>query len=218
MWSDDISASALVLGLFVVLSPGIFLTLPTLGLTDLTAKGISSGAGGTNVPGAAATACASVGITAPAQCKKAAGLWRSGQTTMTAAFVHTIVFACALFFLAPLMAINLSYGTLIVSSVLFFVLSPGILLNLPKLSMSQCASRNVADDGNFCDTGAVGKCAKCNSFWRSGFTEEWDVLVHGVLLAAIVYVVSTKLFYVAGSGYTPSKGTNGYGYRAYEQS
>jgi hypothetical protein len=193
MWMDDMYLSALVLGLFVLLIPGIFLTLPALGLSDLATKGISYSVAGTHVPGAAAISCIS---TAPAQCKKAASVWRSGQTTTTAALVHTVVFATALYFLAPLLAISVSYGTLAVSAVLFFVLSPGILLNLPKLSMSQCASRDVANAGEFCDTGAVGKCATCNSFWRSGFTEEWDVLVHGILLGAIVYVVSNKLFYV----------------------
>lgn len=188
--------SALVLGLFVLLSPGVFLTLPALGLTDLTNRNISYRNDNTHVPGSSATVCTSVSSTAPTQCKKAAGVWRSGQTTVTAAVVHTVVFATALFFLASLLAISMSYGTLAVSAVLFLVLSPGILLNLPKLTMSQCASRDVADSAKFCDTNAVGKCAKCSSYWRSGFTEEWDVLVHGVLLAGIVYVVSNKLFYV----------------------
>jgi len=189
----------MLVGLFIVLSPGLLLTIPSMSLTDAGTKGVSSGAAG------AADACAD-GDEAVENCKKATSLWMSGMTTTVSVIVHTLVFAVLLYFLPNFISSAGAYSqqAVVVLALLFAVLSPGVLLTLPSLSKADCGSggKNVADGVNYCETISDAdltealnpKCYKCTRLFNSGFTSLPAALVHGVVFGVVVYYVASNYF------------------------
>jgi hypothetical protein len=59
------------------------------------------------------------------------GVFTSGQTSVTAVILHALVFIAAYAAIARVMGITLTKVDLIVPTVLFILLSPGLLLTLP---------------------------------------------------------------------------------------
>jgi len=191
-----------LVGLFVILSPGLLLTLPPLSQKATNAKGVSyEGEGVTVCP-----ANNDVEFKAQAHCTKATDIFVSGYTDIPAVFVHAVVFAALLYYLPKQMGLKaLSTQALVALVALFVLLSPGLLLTLPALTKTECGenNKNVSDndDGTqrYCDaitlpftSAAYPKCHKCTSFWISGFTSVPAVLVHGVVFGALTYVAATQ--------------------------
>jgi len=192
----DTTYLATLVGLFVILSPGLLLTIPPLSLDEITKKGVSyeDGSGG------AAEACTSVtGTGVEAECKKAHDLFASGYTSQVAVLLHALVFAAALYFLPQNIGLRTFDNTsILVMAGLFAVLSPGLLLTLPSLSKTDCGvgKKNIADDGEFCDAidtiteAAAPNCKKCTSVFASGHTGVVPVIVHGLVFGTVAYYVA----------------------------
>ena len=191
----DTTYLAMLVGLFVILSPGLLLTLPQLSLDEMTKKGVSydSGSG-------TAVACTNI-TTAPVEpeCKKAHDLFASGYTSQVAVLVHALVFAAALYFLPQNVGLRTFDNTsILVMAGLFALLSPGLLLTLPALSKEECGmgKKNIADDGEFCEVidpitqAAAPNCKKCTGVFASGHTGVLPVVVHGLVFGTAAYFVA----------------------------
>lgn len=195
-----------LIGLFIVLSPGLLLSIPALSDTEVASRGIASGT--TNTGG---TLCAANSTNAA--CTKATSIWNSMQTSVPAAAVHAIVFAAVVWVFQSQMP---QYGSLSVQNILlvaivFGVLSPGVLLTLPSLSQKECGlgNRNVSETGaagsrEFCDaiTDPLTKadhpnCYKCTKFWNSEFSSPLAIIVHSIVFGVVIYWLSTN---VIGTG------------------
>jgi len=190
-----------VVGLFVVLSPGLLLTLPPLSETDVQKKGISFG----GTKDTAGTVC-TPGSSNPI-CLNAKSVWASMQTGIFPVLVHAVVFYLTLYMVQKQFPQNgyLSMKSLVILSVLFAVLSPGLLITLPALSKSDCGFNNqnvTATDGAttrfYCnatafDTGALGaECKKCTSTFASGFSSPLAIIVHSVVFGVLVYFLGSQ--------------------------
>ena len=189
----------LLVGLFIILSPGLLLTIPPLSLTELENKSIGSGT--------ASNFAICEDTTTAENCKKAASLFASGYTSVPAVLVHGLVFALALYFLPQYIGLR-KFGSqgILVLSVLFVALSPGFLLTLPALSKTACGitGKHVGETTGpqateYCDAITTitkannPKCHKCTSVWMSGFTDVVPVLVHAVVFAAATYAAANVL-------------------------
>jgi len=185
-----------IVGLFVILSPGLLLTLPALSQTAAIDKGYAYG--GTLDTDPATGFCAAATFSTNEVCKKHVGFWTSNETSPVAVVVHSVVFAIALimiqkqFFLGSFLTTN----AIIVLSVLFGVLSPGLVVTLPNLSKAECGKtgRGVADTVSsvvtYCNniatiTSANENCHKCISVGGSGFTSPVAIIVHAILFGVI---------------------------------
>lgn len=179
---------ALSVGLFVLLSPGFLLTLPALSLTDIINLGISH-----RNSGGSASLCADT--TTHKECKDAAKVFRSGYTSVNAALVHTVVFAGLLFAFSHFM-FQVSAQTIGIYSLLFLLLSPGIFVNIPTVSLETCGTdKNVADGSVFCTAASTGTdCKQCNKFWMSKFTSDTGILVHAIVFGVIVHFTEKFVF------------------------
>ena len=105
--------------LFIALSPGILLTLPSLSPLEATKRGLSFG------PDGEAQSCVSLGEwVSNSTCDVYRSVWTSKQTSNMSILVHSLLLYVILRFLFH------SKGP-IKSSVLFVLLSPGFLLTLP---------------------------------------------------------------------------------------
>lgn len=194
----DTTYLATLIGLFVILSPGLLLTLPALGQTEITDKGISWQNTST------VDACLAANSSEP-ECKKPTDVLVSGYTTTAAVLVHALVFAAAVYLVPSFVGLRqLNQNAVLVLTALFVALSPGLLLTLPPLSKTSCGAghKNVADGDplEFCNDiatiteAATPKCHKCTSIWMSGFTDVSAVLVHAVVFGVVVYYVSQRYF------------------------
>lgn len=193
--------------LFVLLSPGLLLTLPPLTPSEVNQKGIAKP--GT---GDAAVFCSSTtgtDYTTETNCKKAANLFMSGQTSPLSAVVHAAVFGAAVVMLPSVVSSVKPFTSqqVLAFAALFFVLSPGVLLTLPALTKQQCGvDKKVADftttlaNGaytaapKFCDSittldAGHGNCTKCTSVFSSRFTNALPVAVHAAVFGALLYVL-----------------------------
>lgn len=186
----DSTYIATLIGLFIILSPGLLLTLPTLSLDDLTKKGISY------LDSGDATQC--VAFDDGASCQKAHDFWASGYTTTAAVIVHALVFGVVLYMVPQYVGLR-SFDTTTIAafSVLFAVLSPGLILTLPGLSKIDCGEghKNVADGTSFCDaianiTTAEPKCHTCTSWFASGHTNVVPVVVHSLVFGALAFFIA----------------------------
>jgi hypothetical protein len=164
----DISSLFIVVGLFVILSPGFLLTLPALSPSEGLAKGISytpdtyADASLNTAP----TACSSgtawvtadlnagvVDTTHHGECRKAKSFFVSGYMSTVSALVHAVVFAAVLYFLPTYFGQrNPAAKTVVMLSALFLLLTPGLLLTLPALSRADCGlgGKSVASSAKFC--------------------------------------------------------------------
>ena len=196
----DTTYLATLIGLFVILSPGLLLTIPVLSQTDITDKGIAYDASGT------VTFCTG-STTTEAECKKPTDVLGSGYTSPAAVLVHALVFAAAVYLVPSYVGLRqLNQNAVLILAALFVALSPGLLLTLPALSKTNCGTgqKNVADDmganNEFCNTittiteSTAPKCNKCTSIWMSGFTDVLPVVVHAVVFGVVVYYVSQRYF------------------------
>lgn len=195
----DSTALATLVGLFIILSPGFLLTLPTLGDSDLTDLGVGFGDAPT------ITTCA--GNRVNAVCTKAVSVWTSGYTTVIAVVVHSLVFAALLYYLPQVSGLSLpsfDVQTCLIFALLFGLLSPGLLLTLPPLSLTECGKgtgkKNIFDGTAYCNTKTAPlvkatdpKCYECTQFWMSGQTALVPVLVHGLVFGAVAYYVAQRL-------------------------
>ena len=186
----------LVVGLFVVLSPGLLHTIPTWSLADV---------GGTQTTGLGVSYGGNYYCSTTHTgdvCVKATSLFTSGFTSPTAVLVHAVVFAAVLYVLPTYVNMgSLSTSSILTLTALFAALSPGLLLTLPAVSVADCATKGVHDgsDGNTL-TGCTGTpvkataphCYACHEMWMSGFTSTPAVLVHGVVFGAVVYFLATR--------------------------
>lgn len=197
--------------LFVLLSPGLLLTLPSLTPSEVAAKGIAKPGGLDAAVFCASAAGGDYASTTANNCKKAAALLMSGQTSPLAAVVHAAVFGAAVVLLPTVVSGVKPFTSqqIIAFAALFFVLSPGILVTLPALTKQQCGvDKNVADntagslgpDGGFTTTPkfcnsvttlAAGNvnCTKCTSIFSSRFTNPLPIGVHAVVFTALLYVL-----------------------------
>jgi hypothetical protein len=181
-----------IVGLFIVLSPGLLLTLPALTKTQGAEKGYSYGGTEDDPAGLCSSSTAWVDQD---DCKKHLGIWTSNETTGTAVAVHTIVFAVALLMIQKQYDLGsyLSTSAVFVLSGLFALLSPGLIVTLPSLSKNECGftGRKVADGDEYCNAittiteAAHPNCFKCTSLWGSGFTSPVAIIVHGILFGLL---------------------------------
>jgi len=181
-----------IVGLFIVLSPGLLLTLPALTKTQGAEKGYSYGGTATDPAGLCS---ASTNWVTQDDCKRHLGVWTSNETTGTAVAVHTVVFALVLIMLQKQFDLGsyLSTSAVFVLSGLFALLSPGLIVTLPSLSKNECGftGRKVADDDEYCNNittiteAAAPNCDKCTSLWGSGFTSPVAIIVHGILFGLL---------------------------------
>lgn len=190
----------LIIGLFVILSPGLILTIPGLSQTDITNKGVATDF----TSGASGDYCDSANATDDA-CKRPTKVLTSGFTSVVAVLVHTVVFAAALYFLPAAVGIGaLKPQAILALAALFAVLSPGLLLTLPHLSKDDCGALSIGQgtDGSVTQCSAVsgapdagGNCEKCQAYWMSGFTSVPAVFVHAIVYGVVAYfVASLKIF------------------------
>lgn len=184
---------ALIAGLFVILSPGLLLTLPALSKENVDTLGVSHGTG-------SATPCGTGDYSAYPQCSDATRFFTSGYTSVLAVVIHTIVFAILVNYLPEMVGLkNFSFNAVAVLSVLFLLLSPGLILTLPALSKIECGfnHKNVADGADFCEAiptitaAANPNCHKCTSIWNSGFTSLPAVLVHAIVFGGVSWFALT---------------------------
>ena len=208
---------ALLLGLFIILSPGILLTLPPLDQTTIEDLGVGymNGSPGT------ATFCTS-GTTAEPECKKPTQTWVSGYTSNGAAVIHALVLVLILAFIPGLLsAVGVYLPTMpllyiVALGVAFILLSPGVLLTIPALSAADCGQdgKNIMDNGpgspvnpRFCagsyDSFAPGTvftaadyphCNKCTSWFNSGETNFLPTVVHSVVFVAVAWLMARYVF------------------------
>lgn len=191
----DYKFTAVLVGLFILLSPGFFLTLPSLSVSDLTHQGVSFGSNPT-----ATTFCSANTKTEP-NCKKAMSVWRSGYTTLLAGVVHTVVFGALLYAASRTILPAMSYQSIGIYSGIFFALTPGMIINVPTLGLNSCGSDKKISDDNGANNGycsdtraSLTNCDRCNRFFMSHFTSDVDVLVHAVVFGAVVYYLSQNLY------------------------
>ena len=192
----------LLISLFIVLSPGFLLNIPHISASDALDQGISYENSG---PHLCSSATAWLDLTKP-ECKKAEGVFTSGYTSHTDVLLHSVLFSIVLAFLPEMLKMRkLSMKWNICFTVLFLLLSPGFLLTLPALNITDCGAghKNIAaPDANnsstltFCDamTGAFTKndaCDKCNNIWMSGMTGPAAVLVHSIVFGTACYAFGT---------------------------
>lgn len=203
---------AILIGTFVLLSPGFLLTLPALTQTNINNLGVGYNNEDTNPDGA--ILCSST-TTAQAECKKPTEVWVSGYTSVVAALVHALVFALVLYALPTIIrGRGFSLPQIAVLSGLFLALSPGVLLTLPPLSRTDCGKgeKNIADVSGvavggvtpykFCAGTESGfdstvvfdttkpNCKKCVSPWMSNQTNPLPVIVHSLVFAAGAYAIT----------------------------
>jgi hypothetical protein len=178
---------ALIAGLFVILSPGLLLTLPPLTKDNATTIGVSYGAAG------AAASCTTGDYATETQCSDATRFFVSGYTSVLAIVIHTLVFAVLVNYLPEMVGLkSFSFNAVAVLSVLFLLLSPGLVLTLPALGKVECGinHKNIADGTDFCDAittidSTTPNCKKCTSFWNSGFTSLPATLVHAIVFGGV---------------------------------
>lgn len=170
---------ALIAGLFVLLSPGLLLTLPALSKDNVASLGVAHDAG---------VQCGTGDYTGYTNCENAIRIFTSGYTSLLAIVVHTLVFAVLINYLPEVVGLKaFSFNAVAVLSVLFLLLSPGLILTLPALGKVECGEnqKNIADGGAYCDAITIDDttphCKKCTRVWNSGFTSLPAVLVHAVV-------------------------------------
>jgi len=199
----DTADIVLLLGLFIILSPGLILTIPGLSQSNIDNKGVSYLNGATVTPCSAST-------TTESECKKPTNILASGYTSGLAVFIHTLVFAALLWILPPFIGLApFNAMTVVAFAILFALLSPGLILTLPPNSPSTCGegNNNIADDigggtykycagtnglpSNTVFTSAqYPHCYKCQSWWVSGSTNIVPILVHAVVFGILVWALS----------------------------
>ena len=171
--------------LFIVFSPGMVLTLPSLNPQEAVDRGISYGTDGST------HSCITSGhwttLDLSDNCSRARSLFFSGQTSNRAIFIHSIIVYIIMKFI-------FHSSEPIKISVLFLLLSPGLILTLPALSASRCASKGVAENGHYCNKAIVetSACKMCQSITSSYSTDYWRVIIHSLIFALILYL-SPKL-------------------------
>lgn len=192
----DESTLIFLAGLFVVLSPGLLLTLPALDKTDATNKGI-----GYKTSTATWNACGSTAsnYTTYDECKNATKVNMSGYTTVMATVVHALVFALLLWYGPHLAGIKRDFtpSQIATLSAVFVALSPGVILTLPALSKTECGKgkKNVGDSAVFCDaqTALGTNCTKCTSLFNSGFTSVPAIVVHAIVFVVLIKYLAPML-------------------------
>lgn len=164
---------------FIVLSPGVILTLPRISPSQAVKKGLSY------LNNDLATSCIDSGQWAN-ECSKFKRVFFSGQTSQTSVYVHTIVY-----FLLTLCMHNLSMTNRLYFSILFLILSPGMFLSLPGMTKHDCAYNGVAEGTFFCDAVAtpLAACKNCQSWIMSDFTSWQQVIIHSLLFVFACFTV-----------------------------
>lgn len=202
------STLAILIGLFVILSPGLLLTIPGLSQTTIEDIGVAFVSGPTTT--GAVTFCSSTS-TSESECNKPTDIFVSGYTSVVSVLVHTIVFAAILYFLLPVLNQPSMSGTqILVFSLLFGLLAPGLLLTIPALSASDCGQngKHIADvsgPANFYCSGPLGfpngrsfpsssypNCSKCTSWFNSGETNFLPVIIHAIVFGLLVYYIGNN--------------------------
>lgn len=203
----SLQLTVLLFGLFVLLSPGMVLTLPSLTLDNIESLGV----GYMNGSPGAATFCSS-GTTAEPECNKPTKIVASTlYTSISAVLVHTLVFLIVFLVLSNTKLFSQDNRPNIVLilwyCLLFVFLSPGLFLTVPALSASACGQngKNIMDyepsvspaNPKFCagsyDSFAPGtvfndnypNCQKCTGWIASGQTNVVPVLVHAAIFSVL---------------------------------
>lgn len=171
--------------MFIALSPGLILTLPSLSPAEAVERGISFQNTGS------VDSCISVGQWIPEQqtCNKAKSIMFSGQTKSLACLVHG-----AVFYIILKLIFRMRHKLKI--AVLFIMLCPGLLLTLPNLSKSDCASLGTAENGEFCDEivgPSASACSQCTKIIFSKSTNIKPIIVHALLFILICKVSKINL-------------------------
>jgi len=200
----DTNLLIFLLGLFIILSPGLILTLPGLGASEIYHMGIAyDGDEDGNADEYCAQSPSGPVETGPsgAQCVIAQRIVTSKYTSMVAILVHAVVFGLLVMLLPQTVGLGKLSNKQIFSYALAFVLlSPGFLLTLPALTADECGmgsdghGRHIADASGavleYCDAPdhvAGPLCKKCESVWNSNQTSAVAVVVHSILFAVICY-------------------------------
>lgn len=201
-----LNAFVILLGLFVLLSPGLLLTIPGLSIGQAQDLGVAY----LNEPSTVVFCDPST--VAQSECKKPSDVFVSGYTYWIAVLVHTVVFAAVLYFLIPALNIPAFSGqAIVVFSLLFGVLAPGLIFTLPGLTAAECGQtgKRIADvnpaattttlyceglngfaPGTSFNSTNYPNCAKCTSWVFSGQTNLLPILVHAVVFGILVYYIA----------------------------
>lgn len=217
MFELTLPTLALLLGLFIILSPGLILTVPGRSQTDATAIGVGY------LNGSAATFCSTSPNTfTEPECAKATSAWTSGYTWLGAVLVHAVIFMAVLQWLPVLAKVfgldmpMVPFLYLVFLGLLFVALSPGVLLTLPPLSAGQCGegTLNIMDNPptspanpKFCAGATDGfapgtsfttdypNCRRCTSVALSQSTTWVAIVVHSIVFVLIAWLAGRYLFF-----------------------
>jgi len=207
----DTADYVFLIALFVILSPGLILTIPGLSQSNIENKGVAYLDGSNNVVFCDSTS------TAESECKKPTNVIASTYTSGLAIFIHALVFAALVYLLPQFLGLR-PYNaiTVIGLALLFALLSPGLILTLPPLSPDGCGegNYNIADEdpdnpgNNLYCAGTNGfnpnstvytsalypNCFKCQSWWVSGSTGFVPIIVHAVVFAVLTWLLAKYYF------------------------
>jgi hypothetical protein len=167
----------MILG-FIILSPGVFLTIPPLSQSQAVKKGLSY------LDTGLASSCIDMGQW-NLECLKYKKVFFSGQTSQFSVYFHTIIF------FLYLTLFKISFNERLYFSILFLILSPGMFLSLPGMTKEDCARAGVAEGRLFCDAviQPLAACRNCQSILMSDFTSWQQVIVHATLFGFACYAI-----------------------------
>ena len=217
MYELTLPTLALILGLFIILSPGLILTLPGRSQSEAVNIGVGY------LDGSAATFCSTSPDTfTEPECAKATSAWTSGYTWVGSVVVHALIFMAILQWI-PIIAnwfgIEMKmvpFFYLVFLGLLFVALSPGVLLTLPPLTAGQCGegTLNIMDNPptspanpKFCAGATDGfapgtsftsdypNCRRCTSVWLSQSTTWISIVVHSIVYVLLAWLVGRYLFF-----------------------
>ena len=164
---------------FIVLSPGVILTIPNISPAQAVKKGLSY------LNNDLATSCIDSGQWA-VECAKYKRIFFSGQTSQISVYAHTIVF-----FLFTLCLPDVSMTNRLYFTIAFLILSPGMFLSIPGMTKQDCAANGVAEGTFFCDAVVtpLAACKNCQSWIMSDFTSWQQVVVHSLVFVFLCFTI-----------------------------
>ena len=182
MTTPDLTSLVILTSLFLLLSPGIVLTLPPVSKTQCTNFGVAD----CSTPGGGAYSV---------DCNKCTSAWASGYTWRWAMLLHTIVFGFVgyLLLLAAdpvlLTTRTQTFGILVYATLLFFLLSPGNIFSFWPNSKNYCKNVLAISD---CDVDGP-YCNKCTSFMVSQFTSVSSMFFNALVFVGVLLLTTRYL-------------------------
>ena len=167
----------LILG-FIILSPGVILTLPPINQNQAVKKGLSY------LDTGLAASCIDMGLWRQ-ECSNFKRIFFSGQTSQTSVYLHTLVF------FLYISLFKISFNAKLYFSIIFLILCPGMFISLPGMTKEDCARNRVAEGTQFCDviSAPLAACKNCESILMSDFTSWQQVMVHSVVFGLSCFII-----------------------------